>query len=178
MELQRIEILLQKYFEAETTLEEENELINYFGSGEVEDELKAYVPMFTVPKEVTATEYQKLGDDLMNFILESEHKDKLTYRRMWQVLTAVAAVVIMVLVAVNFYSNRNHWKDTYTDPDQAYTEACKTLEFVAGKYNKGLAQLKPISKIEDATAPFDSGMKILDKGFKKLESIENLNKKL
>jgi hypothetical protein len=178
MELQRIKILLQKYFEAETTLDEENELINYFGSGEVEDELKAYVPMFTVHEEVLGPENPNLGDDLMNYILESEHKDKLTYRRMWQIVTAVAAVVIMVLLAVNFYGNRNHWKDTYTDPDQAYTEACKTLEFVAGKYNKGLAQLKPIGKIEDATAPFNSGMKALNKGIKKLESIENLNKKL
>jgi hypothetical protein len=175
---QRIDILLKKYFDAETTLAEENELINYFGSGEVKDELKAYVPMFTGLKKVPDTENPGLGEDLMNYILESEHKDKLRFRRMWQIVTAVAAAVIVILLAVNFFSSRNHWNDTYTDPDQAYAEACKTLAFVAGKYNKGLAQLKPIGKIEDATAPFDSGMKILDKGFKKLESIENLNKKL
>jgi len=170
--------LLQKYFEAETTLDEENELINYFSSGEVADELKSYVPMFTGQKEVSGIENKDIGEDLMNYILESEHKEKLRYRVMWQIVTGVAAAVIMVLLAVNYYSNQNHWKDTYSNPDQAYAEACKTLEFVAGKYNKGMEQLKPIGTIEDVTSPFYSGMKVLDKGFKKLESIENLNKKL
>ena len=47
MESQEIHILLQKYFEAETTLGEENELINYFNSAEVADELKSYIPMFS-----------------------------------------------------------------------------------------------------------------------------------
>ena len=175
MESQKINILLQKYFEAETTLAEENELINYFNSGDVADELKLYVPMFSTSKEVSVNENPDLGEDLMNYIIESEHREKLRYRTLWQVVSGVAAVVIMVMLAVNFYSNQNHWKDTYSNPDLAYSEACKTLEFVAGKYNKGLALLKPIGKIENATAPFDSGMKVLDKGFKKLES---LNKKL
>lgn len=178
MESQEINILLEKYFEAETTLLEENELINYFSSGEVADELKIYVPMFLRSKELSETENPSLGEDLMNYILESEHKEKLRYRWMWHIATGVAAAVILVMLAVNHYSNQNLWKDTYTDPDQAYAEACKTLEFVAGKYNKGLEQLKPIGKIEGATTPFYSGMKILDKGFKKLENIENLNKKL
>jgi hypothetical protein len=178
MESQRIQILLQKYFEAETTLDEENELINYFNSGEVKDELKQYVPMFAGLKALSTSENIDLSDDLMNHILESEHKEKLKYRWMWQIVTGIAASVILVMLAVNFYSSQNQWKDTFTDPDKAYAEANKTLEFVAGKYNKGLAQLRPIRKMEDATAPFFSGMKVLDKGFGKLEEIENLNKKL
>ena len=176
MESQRIQILLQKYFEAETTLSEENELITYFTSGEVSENLKMYVPMFSEMKQLSEDENSDLGDDLMNYILESEHKEKLRYRWMWQVVTGVAASVILVLLAVNFYSNQNQWNDTFTDPDQAYAEATKTLEFVAGKYNKGLAQLKPIEKMEDAAIPFFSGMEALGKGFDKLGDIDKLNK--
>ena len=95
---------------------------------------------------------------------------------MWQMVTGIAASVILVMLAVNFYSNQNQWHDTFTDPDEAYAEASKTLEFVAGKYNKGMAQLNPIGKMEDATIPFYSGMEALDKGFEKLYEIENLNK--
>ena len=178
MESQRINILLQKYFEAETTLAEENELITYFTSGEVDENLKMYVPMFSGIKELSVDENPALGDDLMNHILESEHREKLRYRWMWQMVTGIAASVILVMIAVNFYSNQNQWHDTFTDPDEAYAEATKTLEFVAGKYNKGLAQLKPIGKMEDATIPFYSGMEALDKGFEKLYEIENLNQKL
>ena len=175
MESQKIHILLQKYFDAETTLDEENELITYFSSGEVDETLKMYVPMFSGIKELSVDEDPNLGDDLMNYILESEHKEKLKYRWMWQMVTGVAASVILVMLAVNFYSDRNQWKDTYTNPDQAYAEASKTLNFVAGKYNKGLAQLRPIGRIETAVNPLNSGMKTLNKGF---DQMNELNKKL
>lgn len=175
MESQRIHMLLQKYFEAETTLDEENELITYFTSGEVDENLKMYVPMFSGMKELSANENTNLGDDLMNYILESEHKEKLRYRWMWQIVTGVAASVILVMLAVNFYGNENRWDDTFSDPDQAYAEASKTLEFVAGKYNKGLAQLKPMDRIENAKDPLHSGISALNKGF---EQMESLNKKL
>lgn len=175
MESQKINILLQKYFDAETTTDEENELITYFTSGVVDDDLKMYVPLFSGMKELSADENRGLGDDLMNYILESEHKEKLRYRWMWQIVTGVAASVILVMLAVNFYSSQTQWKDTFSNPDQAYVEASKTLEFVAGKYNKGLAQLKPIGRIENATDPYYSGMKKLSKGF---EQIEKLNEKL
>jgi hypothetical protein len=175
MESQKIHILLQKYFDAETTLDEENELITYFSSGEVDEPLKMYVPMFSGIKELSVDEDPDLGDDLMNYILESEHKEKLRYRWMWQMVTGVAASVILVMLAVNFYSDRNQWKDTYTNPNQAYAEASKTLNFVAGKYNKGLAQLRPIGRIESAVNPLNSGMKTLNKGF---DQMNELNKKL
>jgi len=175
MESQRIQQLLQKYFEAESTLDEESELINYFNSGEVDDQLKPYIPVFSGLKELSVNENEELGEDLMNYILESEHKEKLKYRWMWQIVTGVAASVILVMLAVNFYSNKDQWDDTFSDPKQAYTEATKTLEYVAGKYNKGMAQLKPIGKIEDAASPFYSGMKTWNKGIEKLGNIENLN---
>ena len=175
MESQKINILLQKYFDAETTIDEENELITYFTSGEVDENLKMYVPMFSGMKELSAEEDLGLGDDLMNYILESEHKEKLRYRWMWQIVTVVAASVILALLAVNFYSSQTDWDNQFKDPDQAYVEASKTLEFVAGKYNKGLAQLRPIGRIENATDSYHSGMKTLNKGF---EQMKSLNKKL
>ena len=175
MESQKINILLQKYFDAETTIDEENELITYFASEEVDENLKMYVPMFSGIKELSVDEDLGLGDDLMNYILESEHNEKLRYRWMWQIVTGVAASVILVMLAVNFYSSHDQWKDTFSDPKQAYSEASKTLEYVAGKYNKGLAQLKPIGKIESATDPYNSGMKKLNKGF---EQMKKLNEKL
>lgn len=178
MESQRIHMLLQKYFEAETTLGEENELITYFTSGQVDENLKMYVPLFSGIKELSAEENPDLGDDLMNYILESEHTEKLRYRWMWQIVTGIAASVILVMLAVNFYGDKGQWKDTFTDPQQAYVEASKTLNFVAGKYHQGLAQLSPIGKIGNAVSPFHSGMNTLNKGFDQMNELKTLNKKL
>lgn len=172
MESQKINILLQKYFEAETTLDEENELITYFTSGEVDENLKMYVPMFSGMKELLADENPELGEELMIHILESEHKEKVKYRWMWQMVTGVAASVILVMLAVNYYSGKNQWKDTYSDPQLAYAEASKTLEFVAAKYNKGLASLSPVGKLGEATAPFQTGISRLNKGFEHLKGNE------
>lgn len=178
MESQRINILLQKYFDAESTLDEENELITYFNSDQVEDELKPYIPVFSALKSISAEENPELGDELMNYILESEHKEKVRYRWMWQMVTGVAASLLIVIMAVNFYSDRNEWNDTFDDPQKAYAEASKTLEFVAGKYNKGLAQLKPIGKMEEAAIPLYTGIETLNKGLIELENIENINEKI
>lgn len=178
MELQRINILLQKYFEAETTLDEENELITYFSSGDVDESLKTVVPLFSGMKELLAEEQPDLGDELMNHILESEHREKLKYRWMWQVVSGVAASVILVMLAVNYYSGKTQWNDTFKDPDQAYAEAVKTLQLVSEKYNKGLAQLQPVGKIENAVFPLRSGMSKINKGFEQVSAIGELNKKL
>lgn len=175
MESQRIHILLQKYFEAETTLDEENDLITYFTSEDVAEKLKIYIPMFSGIRNISVEENADLSDELMDYILESEHKEKVKYRWMWQIVTTVAASVIVVMLSVNYYNSRTQWKDTFTDPEKAYAEASKTLDFVAGKYNKGLAQLRPIGKIESAINPFNSGMKKLNKGF---DQMNELNKKL
>jgi len=175
MESQRINILLQKYFEAESTLDEENELITYFASGEVDETLKMYIPMFSGIRNISAEEKADLSDELMDYILESEHKEKVKYRWMWQMVTGIAASVIVVMLSVNYYNSRMQWKDTFTDPQEAYAEASKTLNFVAGKYNQGLAQLRPIGKIESAVNPLNSGMKTLNKGF---DQMNELNEKL
>lgn len=174
MESQKIKILLNRYFEATSTVEEENELINYFTSANVEDEFKPYIPMFTGLKELSMEEDPGLEEELMNHILETENREKGKTRWIWQMVTGVAASVMLAILAANFYGNQTKWNDTFSDPQQAYVEASKTLQFVAGKYNKGLAQLRPIQKVEEAATPFYSGMKTLNKGLGELQNIENL----
>lgn len=178
MELQRINILLQKYFDAETTVDEENELITYFSSGMVDDSLKTYVPLFSGIRELSAERDLALEDELMDHILESEHREKLRYRFMWQWATGIAAVIVLAMLAVNFYGSRNQWKDTFSDPQQAYAEATKVLELVSTKYNQGLAQLKPLQKVDQAVDPLNSGMNLLNKGFGQLNEMKKMNQKL
>ncbi len=173
MESQRIDLLLKKYFDAETTLPEENELINYFRSESVEESLKQYIPLFRGLKETASIEIPGLEDDLMIHILELEHREKGKYRLRWLIVTAAAASLILAMLGVNYYHYRNQWRDTYSNPEQAYAVASQTLDFVAGKYSQGMAQLRPVGKIENAATPLFSGMKTLDKGLRKLEIMNN-----
>ena len=142
------------------------------------EELKTYIPMFSGLKAISESNNRNLDDDLMNFILESEHKEKLRYRKLWQIVTGVAVAVILAMLAINYYSQQYQWNDTFTNADQAYVEASRTLDYVAGKYNKGLAQLEPIGKIDDAVYPLYSGLNKPDEGFRQIKKGEILNKKI
>ncbi|MFY8065226.1 MAG: hypothetical protein ACOVNM_01920 [Flavobacterium sp.] len=61
MALDRIEILLEKYFEAETSIAEEKELKDYFASSDVAPHLEHYKPIFgyvTQAKQEQGSEIQ------------------------------------------------------------------------------------------------------------------------
>ena len=174
MESQKINILLQKYFEAETTLEEENKLINYFASDKVEEELKSYVPLFSGLRQFSEEE-ERLTDDLMNSIPDLDHKEKQRYSLRIRILTAVAASVIMGMLAVNFFSHPKSSGVTITDQQKAYEEVTKAFRHLAGEYNESVAELAPIKRIGDATDPLHSSFGSLSKGFNQMKEITKIN---
>jgi hypothetical protein len=55
-QLQHIEALLEKYWEGETSIEEERLLKSYFASGEVAASLRSFAPFFQVLREEQAVE--------------------------------------------------------------------------------------------------------------------------
>lgn len=176
MESQKINILLEKYFDAETTLGEENELINYFHSDFVDEELKHYIPMFSGLREISINENPGLGDDLMNFIIDSEQKEKRKYLLRTRIITALAASVILGILAVNFYSHQKPVNNIVSDPNQAYEEAMEALKYAAGTFNEGLAELSALKKVEDAADPLHSGISALNEGFNQMKEIKVINK--
>jgi hypothetical protein len=118
------------------------------------------------------------GDDLMDLILENEHREKIRYRKFWQLVTGMAAALLITLLVVHYNNDQAAWKDTYQDPEQAYATAVQTLHFVAGKYQEGMVQLQPVSKLNEAAKPMNKSIGILNKGFYQMENLEKLNEKL
>ena len=174
MESQKINILLQKYFEAETTLEEENELINYFNSGKVDEALKNYVPLFLGLRKLSKEEIPDLNNEIMSHLLEYEHKRK--FRLRIGIISAVAASVMMGLLAVNFISHPKPSNAIADDQREAYEEVVKAFGYLAGEYNKSLAELAPLKKIDEAANPIQSGINDVNDGFNQIKEIRKINK--
>jgi len=59
LHLEHIEALLEKYWEGDTTLEEERMLKTYFASSEVADGLRQYAPLFQVFREEQSVQFSK-----------------------------------------------------------------------------------------------------------------------
>lgn len=187
MELNDLKILLQRYFDGETTLEEEKMLTGYFTSADVDAELQEYAGFFGGLNELSAAKGQsEFGDQVMDYILEHENREKNKFRILWRVVTSAAAVIILVLGSLLVYEQyQTPFSDTFSTPEEAYAYTQKTLQFVSGKYNSGvshlsktrkfneaLAQLQKVEVVEQAGKPLSIGLGAVSKGFDNLEEIE------
>ncbi len=155
MELKEIQQLLQRYFNGESSIEDERILEAYFQSGEPAQEVAEYAEFFGGISELaTVVDDSTIEEDVMDYILENEHQEKKRFRKLWINVTGIAASVIIVLGGfLLFQEQRKPFDDTFKEPEQAYAYAEQTLQFVSGKYSKGLAQLSNFEKLRKANDP-------------------------
>lgn len=177
METKEIKRLLQLYFNGESTDQDERNLENYFQSGDIADELKEYAEFFGGISELAnAGDNSTIEEDIMDYILENEHREKTKFRQMWRVVTSVAATVIIVLGGFLLYQQQQKpFEDTYKDPEQALVVAQQTLQFMSSKYNKGLAGLTEFNKLDKAEQPLKKGIAPVNEFFETVKKMEDSN---
>lgn len=139
----RIQKLLDLYWEGETGLEEEKELQVYFNSKEVKDEHIAFAPMFlhfSNQKNISGPSF-----DIQAIICKAEDTEKSNVRRLstgW--IYSVAAIFVVCLTAIYFFQNKpqnaestSAYVQEIEDPEEAYRITMQALALVSGKLNKG-----------------------------------------
>jgi len=174
MKTEEVKILLQRYFEGISTDSDERRLEAYFQSGEVDAEIAEYAEFFGGIAELAdVADDPTIEDDVMDYILEQEHREKTRYRSMWKVVTGIAASVIIVLGGFLFYQEQQKPTDSFNDPKEAYAYASHTLQFVSEKYNKGFAQLSKFDKLQKADEPVKKATKPVVEFYKGIEQMES-----
>lgn len=142
MESAVIEQLLEKYFEGETTLAQEQELRAYFSSDLVAEHLKAYQPMFA---------YFNLEKE-QTLVLNQEFP---TAKKTWKIYLAAASVAVLLGVGyftIQPFSSATSVKTaygTYDDPEVAFRETRKALELLSGHVNVGVNSIQYIETYEE-----------------------------
>ena len=139
--------LLEKYFNGETSLEEEAQLRVYVNDGAVDDDLKVYQPLF---QHFTEEQGTALSDDFDDKLMQKigATEAKLVPMRTWPRLllrvAAVGAVLLIAMVAIwrpqkpQAQQASIDWsKYEITDERQAYDETVKALRLVSSKLRKG-----------------------------------------
>jgi hypothetical protein len=173
MDINRIKNLLEKYFEGLTSLEEEQELLEYFSDGnEVPVELISYKKHFRFldagrnlnpATSGFETRIARLIDDQDKTIKPVSNRQPI-----YKYAIAASVAVLIGFAGMFIYQNQFHRsKDTFSDPQLAYIEAQKTILFVSQKMNKGIQPLSNINKINEAT----DNLKSLDKLDNSLEML-------
>ena len=148
-----IELLLEKFYEGETSVKEEAMLRDYFNSNDVPkylEHVKIQFNYYTDETGIGASPEleQKITDCLNN---KPQAKIFSLNRRFYYTVSAVAASVIIMLGAFNlFYDSMPEVNpvNTYQDPEIAYKETAKVLMMLSGKMNKGMNGVEKISKLD------------------------------
>ena len=142
MALDKIEKLLEKYFEANTTIAEERDLKDYFASPNVAQHLEQYRILFGYA--VQARQEQFTAEILL--------KTRRSNRVVW--LSVAASVVVLISVGLFTFNSYNQPESndlgTYDDPEVAYKETQKALAMISESVNKGIGSMSYINEYEQS----------------------------
>ena len=165
MDPKRTELLLQRFYNGESTIEEEKELKDFFTTNDVPRYMWAEQEMFTYYN--VGGKDEKPGKELENKILnaikgaEQKEAKQFAYRRkILYMVSSAAAVVALLIVAYFAFIFNTSMKDTYNNPEIAYVQTKETLLFVSAKLNEGTKDLHAIEKLNEATKSLSNISKI------------------
>lgn len=138
MESHKIASLLEKYFEGETSIAEENQLRDYFSSADVAAQFEQYRPMFSY------FNYAKSERTEVTLPLETKKRSRMAW------LSIAASAVVLLGVGIMFF-NQNQPDDlgTFDNPEAASRETQKALALLSGNFNKGLESMQYVKEYED-----------------------------
>lgn len=148
MELYKIEELLEKYFQGETSIAEEKELTNYFSSLNVAQHLEQYKPMFG---------YFSLAKEQINpkELPELPTQKEAISKPVWWSLAASLAILLGIGMYV--YTNNetktsiaSNELGTYDTPEEAFRETQKALALLSGHVNTGIESVQVIQEYNES----------------------------
>ena len=140
MELRTVEKLLQKYFEAETSIAEENILREYFASTDVAPHLEHYRPLFGYFETEANKTFEK------DLPLKPRKRNVIAW-------ISVAASVVLLSGLFFITNNQSAGADelgTYDDPEVAFRETQKALNMLSNTVNVGVSGVEYLNEYEQS----------------------------
>ena len=134
MVLDNIEKLLEKYDNGETTLQEEQQLKNYFSKETVAPHLEVYKPMFVYFLQTKKERFTK------TIPLQS----KKTYT-LYKWISVAAIAILMFAVYTQVGNQPVGLSDLSQDEFMAYNQTVEAFNLLASKFNKGTESMDALT---------------------------------
>lgn len=138
MELDNIEQLMEKYFEATTTVAEEETLRQYFAQENVATHLEQYAPMFSYFSKTKEERFTKTVPLTSNKVVSRTNFFK------W----ASAAAVVLLF---GIYFGKSYQEQQALEKQQAeyaYQQTKKALSLLAENFSKGTEKVAYLNEFE------------------------------
>ena len=160
MNTSEIELLLEKFYEGNTSLQEEKILRDFFFGTDVPAHLKSHKPLFNY---FVREQRQEAGDAALNQKLLTQitenHGAALVVplhsnRSRFLFISGIAAsILLMVGLFFTFRHdvfNRSSMHPGDQDPELAYINASEALMMVSGNLNTGIRQMEKLQMVDKA----------------------------
>jgi hypothetical protein len=148
MELDKIENILEKYFQGETTIAEENQLKEYFSSSNVAQHLEQYKPMFGYFSQVK----QQKSTQEIPLPMSRDKKRNVAW------LSIAASIVVLLGIGTYFFVSEKPAAQpvaqselgTYDNPEEALAATQKALSLLSSNVNVGIESVQYIQEYEQS----------------------------
>lgn len=166
---ERINSLIKKFYSAELTTSEEEELINsLLLNGRLDEYGADYdIIISTLGGHVSYNPDDKFEERLLAGVNQNISRSG---KRTITIISGIAASLIILLTTTYILRSNSAFRDTYDDPTIAYNETMKVLQEVSAKLNKGTSALGKLNKFSETN---NQAKNQIDKPLSVI--IENLN---
>jgi hypothetical protein len=154
MNSEEIKRLLEKYYEGDSTSQEELLLKKFFSEEDVPGDLNDEKEIFMYYRQSSQIPEPSADfEDRIVSAINAEDGDivRIKRRRLYVTLSGIAAGLLILAGSYFFFTGRSEPRDTYSDPELAYAETMKILYNVSARLNHGTQALGKISLLQDET---------------------------
>jgi hypothetical protein len=155
--------LIEKYYNGESTEEEENALRDFFSKDNVPQGYEAEKEIFSYyegSQEIPEPSIDFEARILAGIDASEKNAVSQRIRRYFLPAVSIAAGLLIMTGSYFFFTRQTEQQDTFKDPDLAYAKTIKILRDVSAQLNHGAQVLEPVGKINEM----------------KIRSVESLNK--
>lgn len=174
--------LIEKYYNGESTEEEEKTLREYFNENNIPESYEAEKDIFgyyTAAGEVPEPSSGFVAGILTGIDAADAKRRSQKIREYIFPLLSAAAGLLILAGSYFFFVHRSGTGETFKDPEIAYAETIKILMDVSSRLNKGAQALEPVSRISEITTKsfeeINKSSIIVEKNLKTLDYLQTAN---
>ena len=181
MNAKELNRLIEKYYNGETSEEEEKSLREYFKRDDIpygyeteKDIFRYYTAAGAVPE--SSADFAARIISAIDIVDKQERPVK--FRKYVLLYLSAAAGMLILVGSWFFFVHRSEPGDTFTDPAIAYAETMKVLIGVSSQLNHATRALEPVGKINEMTTKsfktINKKALLVEKSLKNLDYLQNL----
>ena len=146
MDSKQVELIIDKYWAGNTSLEEEKQLQVFFKSNDVPPHMEMYKDLFVSPELAIHPKLDKQFDaELISRISEDQISSK------WTMFKVAAIALILLIASISVFqidTKPVFAEDTFESPEEALEETKKAFILIAEAMNKGEQPVNMLSKLD------------------------------